>query len=108
MTNNSGIHPQEYNVLVQPIVVEEKTSGGLFLPDDIKGKDQNAQTRGIVVALSPMAFVNPDRPDGAKTPQAGDTVAYARYSGASSRITGKDDVEYIILKDIDITAIIEG
>ena len=105
--NESGIFPQEYNCLVKPLIVEEKTKGGLYLPDDVKKKDENAQTRGLLVGISPMAFANPDMPKGARTPIVGDTISYARYAGASSRITGKDGVDYIILKDNDITAIIE-
>ena len=107
MKNESGIYPQEYNCLVKPREVHEKTEGGLYLPDDVKQKDANAQTKGVLVAVSPMAFANPDRPEGSRTPTSGDTVSYARYAGATSRIMGRDGVEYIILKDIDITAIIE-
>ena len=109
MENNSGIQPQEYNVVVEPRTVEEKTKGGVILSQDIVGKDQNAQTKGVLVAISPMAFKNVDWPKDQedKKPKVGDMVAYARYSGASSRITGKDGAEYIILKDIDITAVIE-
>jgi hypothetical protein len=45
MKNNSGIYCQEYNCLVRPIVIEEKTSGGIYLPDDIKKKRIIAQDR---------------------------------------------------------------
>lgn len=109
MDNPSGIRPCEYNVLVKPYVVEEKTAGGLYLPDDVKKKDENAQTKGAIVAMSPMAFANPDWPDNMNRdkPKVGDFVLYARYSGASSRVTGKDGEEYILIKDNDITAVFE-
>lgn len=106
--NNSGINPTEYNVLVAPHVVEEVTKGGIILSQDILSLDQNAQTQGVLVALSPMAFINPDWPEGARLPQVGDIVSYARYAGASSKIKGKDDVDYIIIKDKEITAVIDG
>ena len=105
---SSGIRPTEYNVLVEPYIVEETTKGGLILSQDILHMDQNAQTQGILVAMSPMAFINPDWPDSEPLPQVGDKVSYARYAGASSKITGNDGVEYIIIKDKEITAIIEG
>ena len=109
MLNPSGIRPCEYNVLVKPYVVEEKTSGGIILPEDVKAKDENAQTKGQVVAMSPMAFANPDWPEdmASSKPMVGETVMYARYAGASSKITGKDGVEYILIKDQDITAVFE-
>ena len=100
------IEPMEYNVLVEPEVVEEKTAGGIILPDDVKKLDQTAQTRGRLVAVSPMAFKNSDWPDGARTPQVGDTVAFARYAGVSSRIE-ESGVEYALMKDNEITAVLE-
>ena len=107
--NLSGIRPCEYNVLVKPYVVEAKTSGGSYLPEDVQKKDENAQTKGIVVAMSPMAFANPDWPDAkaSSKPMVGEIIMYARYAGASSKITGKDGVEYILIKDQDITAVYE-
>lgn len=106
--NNSGISPTEYNVLVAPKVAEEVTAGGIILSQDIQKLDQNAQTLGVIIAMSPMAFINPDWPEDAKLPQVGDAVSYARYAGASSKIEGMDGVEYIIIKDKEITAIIDG
>jgi co-chaperonin GroES (HSP10) len=106
--SKSGIKPTEYNCLVEPRVVEETTKGGIILSQDIMNLDQNAQTQGVLVAMSPMAFVNPDWPKGAELPKVGDTIAYARYAGASSKIVGNDGVDYIIIKDKEITAVIEG
>lgn len=106
--NNSGIAPTEYNVLVQPKATEETTKGGVILSQSVQQLDGNAQTRGTIVAMSPMAFVNPDWPEDAQLPQVGDAVSYARYAGASSKIEGMDGVEYIIIKDKEITAIIDG
>lgn len=102
-----GYYPMEYNVIVRPLDVAKQTKGGIFLPEDVQDRDRAAQTKGVLVAVSDMAFKNPDRPEGARLPQIGDTVSYARYAGASSKITGADGVEYAILKDNDITAIVE-
>ena len=107
MQNNSGIHPMDYNILVRPLEIEEKTAGGVILPDDARKADSNAQTKGLLVAVSPMAFVNSDWPEGGVKPKVGDMIAYARYAGAGSRIDGKDGVEYAIMKDNDITAVLE-
>lgn len=106
--NNSGINPTEYNVLIEPKTTEEVTAGGVILSQSIQNLDQNAQTKGVIVAMSPMAFINPDWPEDAQLPQVGDAVSYARYAGASSKIEGMDGVEYIIVKDKEITAVIDG
>lgn len=107
MENNSGIRPMDYNILVRPIEIKETTDGGLYLPEDAKQADRNAQTKGLLVAVSPMAFVNSDWPEGGAKPKVGDMIAYARYAGAGARIDGKDGVEYAIMKDNDITAVLE-
>jgi len=108
--NDSGILPMEYNVLVKPRSVDEKTQGGVILPSVSKDADKYKQTIGTLIAVSPMAFKNADWPEDRQKskPRPGDTVFYARYSGASSGITGNDGEEYIIIKDIDITAIKRG
>ena len=104
---SSGIQPLEYNILVKPREVEETTKGGIILPDSSQTADKVSQTYGTLVAMSPMAFVNPDWPEGAELPQVGDVISYAKYAGASSKIKGADGVDYIIIKDKEATAIIK-
>jgi hypothetical protein len=41
-----GLYPVEFNVIIAPEVVEEKTKSGLFIPDQVKDMDQNATTKG--------------------------------------------------------------
>lgn len=103
--NKAGIHMSEYNVLVEPKEAEEKTAGGLFLPNEVQDKDQWAQTEGVLVAVSPMAFKNTDWPDDVDPPQVGDRVALARY--AYTKIRGADGGEYWLMKDNDIMAVME-
>lgn len=99
----------EYNVLVRPVHTEKKTDGGLYLPEDVQTKNEHAQTRGVLVDVSPMAFCNSDWPSDMESakPKIGDIVSYARYAGANSRMVGRDEKDYILIKDIDITAVIE-
>jgi co-chaperonin GroES (HSP10) len=107
--NTSGIHPTEYNVLVEPYIAEQKTAGGLILPEEVVDKDGKAQTRGRIVDTGPMAFAFDDWPKDKddQKPQIGQAIYFARYAAASSRITGKDDKEYWLIKDRDILATIE-
>jgi chaperonin GroES len=87
----SGVNfkPNEDRVLVEPAVAEEKTSGGIIIPDTAKEKPQ----RGTVIAAGPG---KKDEPIMLK---AGATVFYGKYSGTEIQIDGKD---YMIIKSSDI------
>lgn len=101
--NSSGMMPMEYNVLVKPKAVEEKTRGGLFLPDQVKEKDGFQRTEGKLVAVSPVAFTYATWPDGARKPQIGDLVIFSKYS--ATEIKGDDGADYWIMKDTAIAAV---
>lgn len=103
--NASGIAPLGYKLLVLPKEVETKTKGGLFLPETKVEKEGFQRREGIIVAMSPMAFHNPDWPDGAPKPQIGDRVMFARYQ--ADEITGRDGQAYWIMNDQSVMATIE-
>lgn len=97
-----GLNPSEFNVLVLPEVVEEKTAGGIILPDAVKdGKDAAGQ-RGRLVAVSPVAFDYATFPEGSK-PEIGDIVHYAKFAG--TKMEGYDGRSYRAIKDKDIIAV---
>jgi len=100
--NESGIHPVEYKVLVRPEAVEEKTKGGIYIPDVTKDKEQDAQIIATVIEVSEMAFSDPDW---IVKPQSGDKVYIAKYAGYL--VKGKDHVNYRVINDKEIVAIIE-
>lgn len=103
---NPGFDPVEYNVIIAPDVVEEKTAGGILLPDRMKDTEDLAQVRGLLVSVSPLAFnfdVWPaDQAD--RRPKAGDQVIYAKYSGIL--VKGDDGREYRLCKDKDVAAVV--
>lgn len=98
-----GIECIEYKVLVEPIKVEEKTKGGIVLPDVVLEKDQHAAMEGVIRGLSPFAFSYEEWPQNARKPRVGDRVVFARYSGITQK--GNDGVEYRIMNDKDIVAV---
>jgi chaperonin GroES len=106
MTNPSGILPTEYKALVKPIKVDEKTKGGIILPDEHKDREQFAQMQGILIAVSPLAFTYADRSDwgDAERPKPGDRVMFAKFAGAA--VKGKDGEDYRIINDKDISAVL--
>lgn len=96
-TNQSGVEPMEYNLIVEAFEVEKKTAGGLILPDEHRDQLQFAQTKGRIVALSPLCF---GFEEGAPRAEVGDTVIYAKHSGMY--IDGADGKRYKVIKDKDV------
>lgn len=103
--NPSGISPTEYKVLLKPKTVDEKTAGGIILPDEHKDREQFAQMEGEIVAVSPLAF-SYDGWSGHEhaKPKPGDRVLFAKFSGA--KVKGKDGVEYRLTNDKDVAAVL--
>lgn len=106
MTNPSGIRPVEFNVLIKQDAIEEKTRMGLIKPDDMVEREKHGQTRGVIVAISPLAFNEDIWPAGMSRPEPGNRVAFAKHAGTF--ITGDDGQEYRVVKDKDVVAIIGG
>lgn len=100
-TNTSGIDPLEFNCVVLPEKVEERTKGGLIRPDDLREREQWAEIIGTLIAVAPAAFE-----DFGARPAIGDTVIHARHAGAL--VKGRDGVEYRVCKDKDIVAVMRN
>jgi chaperonin GroES len=80
-------------VIIKPAPADEKTKGGLIIPDTAKEKPQ----RGEVVA------VGPGKEGNQMTVQVGDTVLYGKYSGQEINFEGTD---YLIMREEDVLCII--
>ena len=93
MSNNVKVLPLHDRVIIRPTKAEEKTTGGIIIPDTAKEKPQ----RGTVVAAGPG---KKDEPVSVKI---GDTVLYGKYSGTEIQIEGSD---YLIMRESDILAIV--
>lgn len=98
------IQPIEFNVLVKPQTVEEKTKGGIILSDVTKEADKYAQQRGEIVALSPLAFSYADWPAGTTLPKVGDEVFFGKYAG--TLVKDDDGNEFRLVKDKEIAAVV--
>ncbi|MFN8922220.1 MAG: co-chaperone GroES, partial [Sphingobacteriia bacterium] len=85
--------PLHDRVVVKRIDAEEKTAGGIIIPDTAKEKPQ----KGKVVA------VGPGKKDEPTTVKVGDSVLYGKYSGTEVSIGGKD---YLIMRESDLYAVI--
>jgi chaperonin GroES len=99
---NPGLRPSEFNVIVLPETVEEKTKGGIILIDSAKDADKQAGQRGRLISVSPVAFDYAEFPDGEK-PAPGDIVRFAKFAGVL--VQGLDGRDYRIIKDRDVMAV---
>jgi chaperonin GroES len=91
-----AIRPLDDRVLVEPLEAEEKTAGGILLPDTAKEKPQ----RGKIIAAGPGKL----RDSGDRTPlsvKVGDEVLYGRYAGSELKEGGK---ELKVMRESDILA----
>ncbi|MBN9522944.1 co-chaperone GroES [bacterium] len=90
------LRPLDDRIVVEPTDAEEKTAGGILLPDTAKQKPQ----QGKVVAVGPGKLSD----KGTRTAvgvKVGDTVIYGKYSGSDVEVSGK---ELKILRESDILA----
>ena len=102
--NTSGLMPCEFNVVILPDPIEERTKGGLILAEDTKERNKHAAQRGTIVAVAPLAFDDAIWPDNAPRPAAGQRCLIAKHAGVF--VEGADGVEYRIVKDKDVVALI--
>jgi chaperonin GroES len=88
-----SVKPLADRVLVEAAAAEEKTAGGIIIPDTAKEKPM----RGKVIA------VGTGKKDEPMTVKVGDSILYGKYAGTELQVEGK---EYLIMRESDIYAII--
>lgn len=93
------IQPLGERVVIKVLEAEEKTKGGIILPDTAKEKPQ----KGEIVAVGKGKLLD-DGSVKALEVKVGDKVLFSKYSGSEVKV---DDEEYLILKEEDILAIIK-
>ncbi len=92
--------PLRDRVFVKYSSEEEKTAGGLYIPDAAKEKPQ----KGSVMAVGTGRITD----DGKRQPmevKVGDTILFDKYSGSKIKM---DNEEYLIIREEDILGIVEG
>ena len=92
--------PLHDRVVVQRVDAEEKTKGGIIIPDTAKEKPQE----GKIIAVGPGA-----RDENGKLQpldvKAGDRILFGKWSGTEIKLDGED---YLIMKESDVMGVIEG
>jgi len=90
------LRPLDDRIVVEPVEAEERTAGGIVLPDTAKEKPQ----RGTVLAVGPGKLLD----SGKRSEMAvavGDEVIYGKYSGSDIEVEGRD---VKILRETDVLA----
>ena len=88
-----NIKPLADRVIIEAAAAEEKTAGGIIIPDTAKEKPQ----KGTVVAVGPGTKDEP------MTVKEGDVVLYGKYAGTEISVEGNN---YLIMRESDIVAIV--
>jgi chaperonin GroES len=94
-----NLKPLHDNVVIEHVEQDDKTTGGIFLPDTAKEKPQE----GMIRAIGDGRILD----NGTKLAmnvKAGDRVLYRKYSGSEVKIDG---TEYLIIPEKDILAIVD-
>ncbi len=94
-----SLKPLGDRVIVKAIEQEERTAGGIVLPDTAKEKPQQGE---VIAVGSGKLLDNGERVS--LEVKSGDRVIFAKYGGTEVKVEGQ---EYIILRDTDILAIVE-
>jgi chaperonin GroES len=96
MAKEMKLRPLDDRVVVEPVEAEERTAGGIVLPDTAKEKPQ----RGTVIAIGPGKLLDTGK-RGDLSVSVGDVVIYGKYSGTDIEVNGND---VKIVRESDILA----
>jgi chaperonin GroES len=91
------LRPLDDRVVVEPFEPEERTAGGIVLPDTAREKPQ----QGKVIAVGPGKFLESGE-RGQMSLKVGDKVFYGKYSGNEVELEG---TTYVILRESDVLAV---
>ena len=91
-----NLRPLDDRVVVEPMEAEERTSGGIVLPDTARERPQ----RGTILSIGPGKLLDTGK-RGELSVAVGDVVIYGKYSGTEIEVAGKD---VKILRESDILA----
>jgi|TARA_B100000424_G_scaffold248928_1_gene222416 co-chaperonin GroES (HSP10) len=96
--------PKGYKLLIAIPKLEEKTQGGVIIPDKLKGLEQTASIIGLVIALGEAAYKDAEKfPDGPYCKE-GDFVIFRSYSGTRFKLRGE---EFRLINDDTVEAVVD-
>ncbi len=94
-----SLRPLHDRIIVERLAEDEKTAGGIFIPDSAKEKPQ----RGKVIAVG-KGKIQEDGKIRSLELKAGDTILFGKYAGTEIKI---DNADRIIMREDDVLAVVE-
>ena len=94
------LRPLGDRVVIKPVEREERTKSGIVLPDTAKEKPQE----GLIEAVGNGRFIETTGKREPLDVKVGDRVVYAKYAGSEIKL---DEIEYLILSEKDILAVVQ-
>lgn len=98
--NTPKIRPLADRILVEPKELENKTAGGIVIPDTA---DKDKPMQGNVIAIGNGKYI-----DGKLQPlqiKVGDKVLFGKYAGTNIKL---DNIEYLVMREEDVMGVVEG
>jgi len=96
--------PKGYKLLISPVKVDEKTEGGVYMPDSLRESEGIASIIGFVVSLGPDAYKDEDKFPTGPWCKKGDFVIFRSYSGTRFKIHNQ---EFRIINDDTVEAVVD-
>lgn len=105
MQNTIPVRMCGFKLLVRLIKTTEKTSGGIYVPEETKSREDVASVKGEVMDMGPDAYQDRTRFPNGPWCAIGDTVLMRSYAGSRISIAG---AEYRIINDDSVEAVISS
>ena len=103
MSNESGMNPVGWRVLIKPQEVKMVSKGGSILTTETtEAREQMGNTTGVVIAMGDQCYLDEPAP----WCEVGDKVIFAKYAGLL--YLGKDGNQYRMVNDKDITGTLDS
>jgi len=96
--------PTGYRLLIAIPEINEKTDGGVFMPDQLKSAEETASIIGFVLKVGPDAYKDESRFSDGPWCKEGDFVIFRSYSGTRFKLQGK---EFRIINDDTVEAVVD-
>jgi len=97
-------HPKGYKLLIALPELDQKTAGGVYIPDDRREAESTASIIGFVLAVGPDAYNDTKKFPTGPWCKVGDFVMFRSYSGTRFRVTGK---EFRLINDDTVEAVVD-
>ena len=95
--------PTGWRILVMPYIGNDKTDGGVYIPDQVREREARATVVAYVIKVGPLAYQDQDKFGGEPWCKEGDWVCIGRYAGSRFKIEGG---EVRIINDDEVIATI--